>query len=237
MQTVIDLNADVGEGVGDDEALISSGITSANVACGGHAGDEATMLAACAVVRRHGVALGAHPGYEDREHFGRRALEIAPEELRASIKGQLWRLRKPAEAAGLAIVHVKPHGALYHQGNLRPELAEGFIDAMQMVVPDARLYGPPEGAWREAARRRGVRFVAEGFIDRRYRPDGTLVPRGEPGAVITGEDEAIWQSLALARAGRVQTLCVHGDGAESRRLLAAARRAMRAEGFSFFPPL
>lgn len=237
MQTVIDLNADVGEGVGDDESLISSGITSANVACGGHAGDEATMVAACAVVRRHGVALGAHPGYEDREHFGRRALEISPEALRVSINGQLWRLRKPAEEAGLAIVHVKPHGALYHQGNMNPDLAEGFIDAMQMVVPDARLYGPPEGAWREASRRRGVRFVAEGFIDRRYRPDGTLVPRGEPGAVITSEEEAIWQSLALARAGRVQTLCVHGDGAESRRLLAAARRAMRAEGFSFFPPI
>jgi UPF0271 protein len=237
MQTVIDLNADVGEGAGDDEALISSGITSANVACGGHAGDEATMFAACAVVRRHGVALGAHPSYEDREHFGRRALEIAPEALRASINGQLWRLMKPAEEAGLVILHVKPHGALYHQGNLKPGLAEGFIDAMQMVVPDARLYGPPEGAWREAARRRGVRFVAEGFIDRRYRPDGTLVPRGEAGAVITSEDEAIWQSLALARAGRVQTLCVHGDGLESLRLLAAARRAMRAEGFSFFPPI
>ncbi len=237
MLTSIDLNADVGEGVGDDESLISSGITSANVACGAHAGDEATMRDSCAVVRRHGVALGAHPGYEDRKYFGRRSLAITPEALRVSVKAQIWRLMQPATEAGLKIVHVKPHGALYHDGNKARGLAEAFIAAMQMVVPDARLVGPPEGAWREAARQQGVRFVAEGFIDRRYRVDGTLVPRAEPAAIITSEDEAIWQSLALARSGRVQTLCVHGDGAESRRLLAAARRALRSEGFSFSSPL
>jgi UPF0271 protein len=237
MLNVIDLNADVGEGAGDDESLISSGITSANIACGAHAGDGATMREACAIVRRHGVALGAHPSYEDREHFGRRTLAITPEALRVSVKAQLWCLMQPTAEAGLKIVHVKPHGALYHDGNKARELAEAFIAAMQMVVPDARLFGPPEGAWREAARSRGVRFVAEGFIDRRYRADGTLVPRTEANAVITSEEEAIWQSLALARSGRVQTLCVHGDSKESRRLLAAARRALRSEGFSFFSPL
>jgi UPF0271 protein len=237
MLTSIDLNADVGEGAGDDESLISSGITSANVSCGAHAGDDTTMLKSCAAVRRHGVALGAHPSYEDREHFGRRTLAVTPEALRASVNAQLRRLMKPAAEAGLKIAHVKPHGALYRDGNEAPELAEAFIAAMQRVVPEARLFGPPEGAWREAARQQGVRFVAEGFIDRRYRADGTLVPRTEPNAVITSEDEAIWQSLALARSGRVQTLCVHGDGVESWRLLAAARRALGAEGFSFSSPL
>lgn len=237
MDTVIDLNADVGEGAGDDESLIASGITSANAACGAHAGDDGTMRAACEAARRHGVALGAHPGYPDRAYFGRRPLALAAEELRAAVNAQLWRLEKHARAAGLPIAHVKPHGALYHQGNVEAETAEAFLDATLMVVPKAWLFGPPEGAWRTAARRRGVRFVAEGFIDRRYRPNGTLVPRGEPGALIVTEEEAIAQALTLARTGRVQTLCVHGDTPESRRLLAAARRAMRAEGFIFSAPV
>jgi UPF0271 protein len=237
MLSVIDLNADVGEGAGDDETLISSGITSANVACGAHAGDDETMRESCVAVSRHGVALGAHPSYEDREHCGRRSMAVTPEALRASVNAQLWRLMKPAAEAGLKILHVKPHGALYHDGNKARELAEAFLAAMQAVVPDARLVGPPEGAWREAARHRGVRFVAEGFIDRRYQADGQLVPRSEPGAVITDEDEAVRQSLTLARSGRVQTLCVHGDDPEAIRLLAAARRALQAEGFSFFSPL
>jgi 5-oxoprolinase (ATP-hydrolysing) subunit A len=236
MEVIIDLNADVGEGAGDDESLISSGITSVNVACGAHAGDDETMRLSCSIARRHGVALGAHPGYMDRRHFGRRPLLLPKEEIRASVNAQLWRLMRHATAAGLGLVHVKPHGALYHQGNSDPVIAESFMAAMQMVTPNALLFGPPAGAWREMARHRGIRFVAEGFIDRRYRPDGTLVPRGSPDAVVTDEEEAIRQAISLARAGRVQTLCVHGDGAEPLRLLAAARRALAAEGFRFYPP-
>lgn len=234
--SVMDINADLGEGAGNDEALMASGITSVNVACGGHAGDDNTMRSACQAVRRQGLALGAHPGYEDRVNFGRRPLEISPEALRISVEAQLLRLQGHALAAGLEIGHVKPHGALYHQANETPALAEAFWAAMQAVIPGSILYGPPQGALRATAGARGGCFVAEGFIDRGYQPDGRLVPRGSSGDLITNEAEAVEQALLLARGGRVATLCVHGDGAESCRLLNAVRRALVAEGIRLSPP-
>jgi len=236
MEWVIDLNADVGEGGPDDESLISSGITSANVACGGHAGDDDTMGRICEMVRRHGVALGAHPGYEDRAYFGRRVRVMEPEVLRASLSAQLWRLQSHAHAVGLKILHVKPHGALYHQANTEVAVAEAILDAMQRATPEACLLAFPEGALRELARQRGVRYVAEGFVDRRYLPSGQLMPRSLPEAMITNEDDAVAQALALARSGQVQSLCVHGDGLHALRLLAAARRMLMAEAFRFSPP-
>lgn len=228
----IDLNADVGEGGAGDAALFASGITSANVACGAHAGDERTMAAACALAARHGVALGAHPGFADREHFGRREPVAKPglAALGILLAEQLQALRRHADAAGVAIRHVKPHGALYHFLNREPEHALLFAGSMRSLAPGAAVFGPPAGALREAAEAAGLRFVAEGFIDRAYRADGTLVPRGEPGALLHDEAAAVAQALALAGTGRFGTLCVHGDGPEALRLLVAARSALQAAG-------
>ncbi len=233
---VMDINADVGEGAPHDAALFAAGITSANVACGAHAGDDATLAAACALAARHGVALGAHPGFADRENFGRRELVVGVDELEALLAGQTASLRRHADAAGVVIRHVKPHGALYHVLNREPALATRFVSTWRALAPGAAVYGPPRGALRTAAEAAGLRFVAEGFVDRGYRADGTLMPRGEPGAVLHDPEAAARQALALARAGEVGTLCVHGDGSDAPRLLAAVRAALVAAGFRIFSP-
>ena len=232
----IDLNADVGEGGVADAALFAAGISSANVACGAHAGDPATMAAACALAARHGVALGAHPGHADRPGFGRRELPLERAEAETLLHAQFLLLTEAAERAGLAVRHVKPHGALYHQANRESWLAELLADTARTDFPGAAVFGPPEGALRAAALAARVAFVPEGFIDRGYREDGTLIPRGEPGAVLHNESEVVAQVLALARSGRVKTLCVHGDGPDAVRLLKAARAALLAGGFRIAAP-
>ncbi len=211
----VDLNADVGEG---------------------GAGDAGTMAAACAAAARNGVALGAHPGFADRVGFGRREQVIGLAELGILLGDQTRALRAVADAAGVPIRHVKPHGALYHFLNREAAHALLFAETWRALAPGAALVGPPAGALREAAKIAGVRHVAEGFIDRAYRADGSLVPRGEPGAVLHEVAEAVAQALALARAGRVETLCVHGDGPDAVDLLKAARAALVAEGFGICAP-
>jgi UPF0271 protein len=233
---VIDLNADVGEGGDSDARLFASGITSANVACGAHAGDDATMAAACALAARHGVALGAHPGYADRAGFGRREHPLELAELGVLLADQVRALQVHARAAGLAIRHVKPHGALYHFLNREAEHALLFAASVAALVPGAVIFGPPLGALREACEVARVRFVAEGFIDRGYRADGSLIPRGEPRALLHDEEAAVAQALRLVRSGGVGTLCVHGDGVHAARLLAAARAGLVAEGFTASAP-
>ncbi len=232
----IDLNADVGEGGALDAFLFSSGITSANVACGRHAGDDATMAEACTLAARHSVALGVHPGYADRENFGRKEHPLALAKLGVLLADQVRALQPHARRAGLAIRHVKPHGALYHFLNREAEHALLFAASVKSLVPEAAIFGPPMGELRAACEVAGVRFVAEGFIDRGYRSDGSLVPRGEAGAELHDEAAAVAQALALARGGRVHTLCVHGDGAVAVRLLMAARAALAAEGFRLLAP-
>ena len=232
----IDLNADLGEGGAQDEALFAAGISSANIACGAHAGDAATMAAACALAARHGVAIGAHPGFADREGFGRRERLLGLAELGLLLAEQIHALRRHADAAGLPIRHVKPHGALYHFLNREREHALLFAGSLRSLAPGAAIFGPPEGALREAAEAAGLPFVAEGFIDRGYRADGTLAPRGEPGAVLHDEKAVVAQALALARGGRVGTLCVHGDGPAAARLLRAARAALAEAGFRIAAP-
>lgn len=224
MIKTIDLNADVGEGSEQDEALFAAGITSANVACGGHAGDLETMAEACARCLRHGVALGAHPGFADREHFGRREQVIGHEELDALLRGQIVMLQTIARRFdGLVMRHVKPHGALYHQLDRDAGLADRFAREIRTLVPGAAIFGPPKGELRRAAGRWKVEFVAEGFIDRGYRADGAMVPRGEPGACLESLDDVVAQAVRLAGSGDIGTLCVHGDGAQAARFLAAAR--------------
>lgn len=232
----IDLNADVGEGGALDAALFEAGISSANVACGAHAGDASTIAATCALAARCGVALGAHPGHADRAGFGRSEISLTADAAETLLDGQFGLFRREAERAGVPVRHVKPHGALYHQANRDGGLARLLIDLMTRHFPSAALFGPPDGALREAARAMGIRFVAEGFIDRAYRPDGTLVPRGEAGAVLHSESQVVAQALALARSGRVGTLCVHGDGPDALRLLVAARVALFADGFRVAAP-
>lgn len=235
--TTIDLNADVGEGGAQDAALFAAGISSANVACGAHAGDVATMAAACALAARHGVALGAHPGHADRAGFGRREISLTRDEAETLLGAQFFLLAQEGERAGVPIRHVKPHGALYHQANREDWLARLLVETMRMRFPDAALFGPPDGALRLAAEGARTLFVAEGFIDRGYRADGTLVPRGEPGAVLHSEADAVRQALTLAGSGRVRTLCVHGDGPNALRLLIAARGALVGAGFRIAAPV
>lgn len=238
---VIDLNADVGEGGTQDEALFTAGMSSANVSCGGHAGDASTLARACALAARHGVALGAHPGFADPEFFGRRERPLDRPGLEALLSEQWARLAGHARVVGLPIRHLKPHGALYHQLNRDLDAARWLIEIISGLVPEAAaarvaLWGPPEGALNEAARAAGWRFVPEGFVDRGYRADGSLVSRGEPGAVLHDEADVVAQALRLAEGGRVRTLCVHGDGAHATRLLATVRAALVATGFTIAAP-
>ncbi|MEN9841791.1 MAG: hypothetical protein RL376_1591 [Verrucomicrobiota bacterium] len=232
----LDLNADVGEGGRWDEALFAAGITSANIACGAHAGDERMMAAACALAVRHGVALGAHPGYADREHFGRRAVRLTSGEIAELLRAQLRALAALAEQAGGRVGHVKPHGALYHWLHRDRAAAEAAVRVVATELPGARVVGLPEGAWREAAEACGLGFVPEGFIDRAYDAGGSLMPRTQVGAVLTDEAAVAAQAVALARAGRVRTLCLHGDGAEALRFLLAARGELLAAGFRISAP-
>jgi UPF0271 protein len=244
MSGEIDLNADLGEGGAHDAALFAAGISSANIACGAHAGNAETMAAACALAVLHGVALGAHPGHADREGFGRREIALGREEARRLLAEQFGALteameRSGARAAGAWVRHVKPHGALYHQANREQWLAALLVEEARRAWGagvDLRIFGPPTGALREATERAGLEFVAEGFVDRAYRADGSLVPRGEPGAVLHEEGAVVAQALELARSGRVRTLCVHGDGPDALRLLAAARAALVAAGFRISAP-
>lgn len=233
---LIDLNADVGEGGAQDAALFAAGITSANIACGAHAGDASTLATACTLSVAHGVALGAHPGYADRSNFGRREIALGTVELGRLVEAQLLVLTRAAEAARGKIRHVKPHGALYHFLNREPDAARVFAGVVHAFAPGAAVFGPPTGALREMTEVAGLRFVAEGFIDRAYRADGSLVSRAEPGAVLHDEAAVVAQALSLARSGRVETLCVHGDGPEATRLLGVARAALMAAGFRICPP-
>jgi len=224
--TTIDLNSDVGEredlAVDVQEALLDS-ITSANIACGGHAGDEALMRLTLRQARARGVAIGAHPGYPDRENFGRLAMDMPAAALEASIASQVHDLVRLAGEAGLEVRFVKPHGALYNQAAQDEELARTMARAVARVSRELTLVGlagsPALAVWKRA----GFRTLAEAFADRRYEPDGSLRSRRFPDAVLRSPGEAAEQALriavqheVLARDGAAlpitaQTLCIHSD--------------------------
>ncbi len=244
----IDLNCDLGEGAGADGELLPL-VSSANIACGAHAGDDATMRATVAGALRHGVAVGAHPGFEDREHFGRRERPVAPDEVARLVASQVRRLRAIAAPLGAELRHVKLHGALYNQASRDRGLAEAVVAAVAAEVPRLRLYALAGSALEAAARERGLPVAAEAFADRTYQRDGSLTPRSRADALVADEDAAVAQVLRLVREGRVRatdgadvavradTVCLHGDGthavAFARRLraaLAAAGIAVRAPG-------
>ena len=208
------LNVDLGELPGEPEELYASA-NLANVACGGHAGDEASMRRAVELCAKHGTLLGAHPSYADREGFGRRRLEVAPDDLAREVEAQCRRLLAVARAAGAAVTHVKPHGALYHAAAGDAAIAEAVVagarSALGSQVTPLTIVGPPRGHLVEAATRASLGYAREGFADRGTRPDGSLVPRGEPGAVVGDPAVATENARRIVAAGGVETLCVHGD--------------------------
>jgi UPF0271 protein len=228
----IDLNCDLGEGAGSDAALMPF-ITSANIACGVHAGDDGTMQTAVELARRHGVAVGAHPGFDDRAHFGRREIPITGEAAAELVLGQVRALQAVARRLGTPVAHVKPHGGLYNLAARDRAVADGIAGAVWEADPRLILVGLAGGHLLAAGRARGLRVASEAFADRGYQADGSLVPRGQPGALPEDESAAAAQGLRLALQGRVRTvggadigvmadtICLHGDGPHA---LAFARR-------------
>jgi UPF0271 protein len=241
----IDLNADLGETVdgvptADDEAMFAV-ISSANIACGGHAGDAASMREAVARAARFGVAVGAHPSYPDRADFGRTAMAMDPVELGAAVAAQLDAL----VAAGADIRYVKPHGALYHAAILDRAQADAVVAAVAALA--GRLGRPLpvlglRGEIEEAAASEGLPFVLEAFLDRGYLPDGSLVPRTQPGALLDDPDLVAARAVRLARDGVVEavdgtlvradaaSLCVHGDSPSAVAVARAVRAALDSAG-------
>ena len=219
----LDLNADVGEVDPSIDAELIPLLTSASIACGGHAGDLESMRRTVALAQLHGVQVGAHPGYPDREHFGRLPLALKPAEVIELIRSQVGTLEGIAAAEGAALRHVKPHGALYNQAERDPELAAAIVSAVAGYPRPLILVGRAGSAMERAARRAGAAFAPEAFADRRYRADGSLLPRSQTGAVIESPDEVADQVRLLCTQGEVladdgvrvavtfETLCVHSD--------------------------
>ncbi len=247
----IDLNADLGEGfgawrLGDDAALLEV-VTSANVACGFHAGDPATMARVCTAAAARGVAIGAQVGYRDLAGFGRRRIDIAPDDLYADVLYQLGALDGFAKAAGTGVRYVKPHGALYNTAADDATQAAAIARAIAAYDASLPLLGLPASELERAAQAAGLPFVAEAFADRAYTPAGRLVPRSEPGAVHHDTATVVEQAVALARDRHVRavdgsevavdaaSLCVHGDTPGAVDLARAVRSALSASGIELAP--
>ena len=227
----IDLNADVGEGCADDEAIMAY-VTSANIACGAHAGDSRTMLATIRAALAHGVHVGAHPSYPDRENFGRVVMDRTPAQIESDVRAQLDVFALCARACAARIYHVKPHGALYNVAARDREVADAISRAVRAFDPNLALVGLAGGQQIESARAHGLRAIEEVFADRRYNPDGTLVSRSQPDALIDDATDAAAQALRLVREGRGQTLCLHGDGPHALRFARTIREMLVANGIA-----
>lgn len=234
MKTV-DLNADVGEGCGDDESLIPL-VTSVNIACGVHAGDVSTMRAAVRLAAQCEAAIGAHPSFPDRLHFGRTEMQRSPEEIYDDVCEQVAALVTVAREEGVSVDHVKAHGALYNVAARDRRVADAISRAVASLLPGASLYALAGGAQMSSASAFGLRPVAEGFADRRYLDDGSLVPRTRPDALIDDEEEAARQAVDLVKSGRVQTICLHGDGPHAIAFAQNIRRALFDAGVGVAPP-
>jgi UPF0271 protein len=217
----VDLNADVGEGM--DDATVLPYVTSANVACGMHAGDPNVMDETVDLALSRGIRVGAHPGYPDRANFGRVTVEMAADGIENLVVYQVAALEGFVRSRGARLTHVKPHGALYHNGGEFPDVARAIADGVRRVGTHLVLVGAAGSMLIGAGREAGLTVAEEAFADRRYRADGTLVPRGEPGALVTDPDEAAEQAVRLARDRmaiandgsrievRADTICLHGD--------------------------
>ncbi|MCC6417324.1 MAG: LamB/YcsF family protein [Gemmataceae bacterium] len=227
----IDLNCDLGEGCAHDEELLGL-VTSANVACGGHAGDPSLAFATLASAARHDVRAGAHPGFADREHFGRRELPRTQQQAFEECVYQVGALAGLARAVGRPLSHLKPHGALYNLACRDDAFARPVVAAAALF--DLPLLGLP-GSRLEALSAGHCRFVAEGFADRRYLPDGSLVPRSRPDAFIESPADAVRQVEWLVRECGVRTICVHGDNPEAVAFVRELRAALTRQGLAIRP--
>lgn len=239
--TSIDLNADIGEGAPWDEELLQI-VSSANIACGGHAGDTATMARTVRAAIANGVAVGAHPGYPDREGFGRESGFMRGAELYESLTAQVEALADIAAELGARLIHVKPHGALYNDAVRDRELADVIARVTAEAPGSPAFMGMANTELEAAARRHGLAFLAEAFIDRAYEADGTLVSRKEPGAVHEDMNVATTQAVRLAETGQVtarngdevtvraDTLCIHGDTPGAAEKARAVRDVLESHG-------
>lgn len=242
MSRAVDLNSDVGESfgawtLGDDVRLLDY-VTSANVACGFHAGDPQVMLATVKAARDRGVAVGAHPGYPDLVGFGRRAMTCTPDEVYAFCLYQIGALAAICRAEGVPLCHVKAHGALYNQSARDPDLARALARATRDAAPELILLGLPRSQHETAARETGIPFAAEAFADRAYEADGSLVSRAHEGSVLHDPAAIAMRVIRMVTRGTVETaqgesvticadsICVHGDNPAARQILETVRRAL-----------
>ncbi len=248
----IDLNCDMGESFGawkmGADAEVMPLVSSANIACGFHAGDGATIRTTIDLALEHGVAIGAHPGLPDLQGFGRRPMKISPQEMYDLVLYQAGALQAFARVAGAPLHHVKCHGALYNTAAGDEALSDAMARAVADLDGDVMLYALAGSTMAAVARRRGVRVVAEGFADRGYRDDGTLAPRGTPRAMIEDETRAVMQALAMVREGSVisitgqpvtvvpGTLCLHGDQPGAVAFARALRSAFATAGIEVEAP-
>lgn len=244
----MDLNADLGESfgawtMGDDAAMLAI-VSSANVACGFHGGDPIGIMATLTAAASAGVRVGAHPSYRDRAGFGRRHIDMAPAELTADVAYQLAALDGLARAAGTRLAYVKPHGALYNTMARNDRVAHAVYDAMQLLTPTLPVMGLAGSEGLRWAQERGIGTIAEAFVDRGYRADGTLVPRSEPGAVLHDADAAAARMVRFMTEGvmetvdggtielHAQSVCVHGDSPAALDMARRTRTALEAAGIT-----
>jgi UPF0271 protein len=243
----IDLNCDLGESFGrytlGDDAAIMSHITSANIACGFHAGDAGVMQATVRLAKRHGVAVGAHPGWPDLQGFGRRELSATAEETEALVLYQIGALAAFTRAEGVDLRHVKPHGALYNQAAKDRLLADAIARAVRRFSRDLILVGLAGSALVEAGLSLGLRTASEGFPDRAYNPDGTLMSRLKPGALIESLEQVAGHAVRLVSQGirfgenqvKVETLCLHGDNPSASANAKMLREVLKQNGIEVSP--
>ncbi|KZE64133.1 lactam utilization protein LamB [Fictibacillus phosphorivorans] len=246
--SVIDINCDMGESfgayrLGTDEEILKY-VTSANIACGFHAGDPATMRKTVKMALQHEVGIGVHPGLPDLAGFGRRNIDISPQEAYEMVVYQIGSLWGFVKAEGGAIQHVKPHGALYNMAAVNQELSEAIAEAVYKVNPELILFGLAGSELVKAGERAGLRTASEVFADRTYQENRTLTSRKLPNAVITDDDAAVAQVIRMAKEGKVMTqqevdveikadtVCIHGDGAHALSFAEKIRKTLEESGIS-----
>jgi len=247
----IDLNSDLGEGYGPwtmgDDARILDCVSSANIACGGHAGDPETMFATLRLAAERGVVVGAHPGYADREGFGRRVIPMQPAEIGRMLAAQIGALAALARLAGTTVRYVKPHGALGNLAAADRTVADAIVQTVMSVDGSLAILAISGTCLEQAARARGVPVFSEVFADRAYLPNGQLMPRSQPGAVLHDVQQATQRLIGFVRSGRMpvagaepialkaESICVHGDSTEAVEMARQIRAQLQAEGITVAP--
>jgi UPF0271 protein len=248
---IIDINCDMGESFGPwkmgADAEVMPNITSANIACGAHAGDPGVMRRTVRLARQHGVSVGAHPGFADLQGFGRREFQADPADVEDSLIAQIGALRAIAGAEGAAVRHVKAHGALYNMAARDRRLADAIARAIKAVDPELVMFALPKSPMIDAAAAAGLRAAAEGFADRAYEPDGSLTPRSRSGAVIHDPSLVVERAVRMVRDGvvltpggaeialKIDTICVHGDTPGAPELTRRIRAGLEAAGVDVRP--